>query len=171
MGKKIIGVTTLDCVRANKFVCDMTGKHPNDINVPVIGGHAGVTIMPVFSQDPAAATIDPSKIEGLDKRIQDAGTEVVNAKGGKGSATLGMAYAGARFASSVLSGLAGEPKVECAYVTSNVSELPYFTSKVKFGKKGVEEVLPIGKLNDYEMKRLDEAKKQLKGEIETGLKY
>merc|ERR1719164_319356 len=47
--KKIVGVTTLDCVRANKFVGEMTGVHPNNIEVPVIGGHAGVTIMPVFS--------------------------------------------------------------------------------------------------------------------------
>merc|ERR1711933_38652 len=169
--KKIVGVTTLDCVRANKFVGDMTDKHPKDIDVPVIGGHAGVTIMPVLSQDPIAATIEKSKIEALDKRIQDAGTEVVNAKGGKGSATLSMAYAGARFASSILSGLAGQPKVECAYVMSSITELPYFTSKVRFGKKGVEEVLPLGKLNDYEQKRLDEAKAQLKTEIESGLNY
>merc|ERR1712039_337568 len=163
--------TTLDCVRANKFIADMTGKHPKDIEVPVIGGHAGITIMPVFSQDPIAATVDASKIPDLDKRTQDAGTEVVNAKGGKGSATLSMAYAGARLASSVLSGLAGEPKVECAYVASDITDLPYFTSKVRFGSKGVEEVLPIGKLNDYEQKRLDEAKAQLKTEIESGLNY
>merc|ERR1712084_104642 len=145
--KKIVGVTTLDCVRANKFVGDMTDKHPKDIDVPVIGGHAGVTIMPVLSQDPIAATIETSKIEALDKRIQDAGTEVVNAKGGKGSATLSIAYAGARFGSAVLSGLAGEPKTECAYVMSSVSELPFFTSKVTFGPKGVEKVHPVGELS------------------------
>jgi len=169
--KKIVGVTTLDCVRANKFIADMTGKHPSDIEVPVIGGHAGITIMPVFSQDPIAATVDASKIEALDKRTQDAGTEVVNAKGGKGSATLSMAYAGARLASSILSGLAGEPKTECAYVMSNITDLPYFTSKVVFGRNGVQEVLPIGKLNAYEQKRLDEAMAQLKTEIDTGLNY
>jgi len=168
---KIVGVTTLDCVRANKFVADMTGKHPSDIEIPVIGGHAGITIMPVFSQDPIAATIDPTKLAALDKRTQDAGTEVVNAKNGKGSATLSMAYAGARLASSILSGLAGQPKVECAYVMSNITELPYFTSKVRFGKNGVEEVLPLGPLNAYEQKRLDEAKAQLKTEIDTGLTY
>merc|ERR1711976_1064142 len=156
--KKIVGVTSLDCVRANKFVGEIVGCNPDEVEVPVIGGHAGVTIMPVLSQDPIAATIEKSKIEALDKRIQDAGTEVVNAKGGKGSATLSMAYAGARLASSILSGLAGEPKVECAYVMSDVTELPYFTSKVKFGKKGVDKVLPVGKLNSYEQKRLDEAK-------------
>eukprot|EP00746_Dinoflagellata_sp_MGD_P006295 gnl/MRDRNA2_/MRDRNA2_112271_c0_seq1.p1 gnl/MRDRNA2_/MRDRNA2_112271_c0~~gnl/MRDRNA2_/MRDRNA2_112271_c0_seq1.p1 ORF type:complete len:217 (+),score=52.12 gnl/MRDRNA2_/MRDRNA2_112271_c0_seq1:83-652(+) len=168
---KIVGVTTLDCVRANKFVGDITGKHPADISIPVIGGHAGVTIMPVFSQDKIAATIDPSKIEALDKRTQDAGTEVVNAKNGKGSATLSMAYAGARFASSILSGLAGVPKVECTYVKSDITELPYFTSKVQFGKKGVEKIFPLGKLNAYETKRLEEAKAQLKSEIDSGLAY
>merc|ERR1719217_1671542 len=105
---KIVGVTTLDCVRANKFVGDITGKHPKDVQVPVIGGHAGVTIMPVFSQDPIAATISASKIPDLDKRTQDAGTEVVNAKNGKGSATLSMGYAGARLGSATLSmGYAG----------------------------------------------------------------
>merc|ERR1712232_623194 len=94
--KKIVGVTTLDCVRANKFVSEITGKSTSEIKVPVIGGHAGATIMPVFSQDPVAATIPEGQIPELDKHVQDAGTDVVNAKGGKGSATLSMAYAGAR---------------------------------------------------------------------------
>merc|ERR1739844_662961 len=67
--------------------------------------------------------------------------------------------------------LAGEPKVECAYVMSNITDLPYFTSKVKFGKTGVGAVLPVGELNEYEQKRLEEAKAQLKIEIEAGLNY
>merc|ERR1712211_221922 len=62
---KIVGVTTLDCVRANKFVGDMTGKNPNYIRVPVIGGHAGTTILPVFSQDKTAKAIEASKIPDL----------------------------------------------------------------------------------------------------------
>merc|ERR1712203_1284259 len=48
---KIVGVTTLDCVRANKFVSQATGKPAKEVDVTVVGGHAGVTIMPVFSQD------------------------------------------------------------------------------------------------------------------------
>jgi len=81
--KKIVGVTTLDIVRANKFVGEITGKNPGFINVPVIGGHAGTTILPVFSQDKVARTIEAEKIAALDKRVQDAGTEVVNAKDAK----------------------------------------------------------------------------------------
>merc|ERR1712072_426332 len=55
---KILGVTTLDCVRSNKFVGEATNKNPSFINVSVIGGHAGVPILPVFSQDKTAKTID-----------------------------------------------------------------------------------------------------------------
>merc|ERR1711879_896290 len=170
--KKIVGVTTLDCVRANKFVGEITGADPADIDVPVIGGHAGVTIMPVFSQDKFAKTIPADKINDLDKHVQDAGTDVVNAKNGKGSATLSMAYAGARLGKAVLAGLNGTPTTECAYVMSNVMpELPYFTSKVTFGKNGVEKVHPIGKLNAHETTRLKEACDQLKEEIQSGLNY
>merc|ERR1712050_412316 len=167
--KKIVGITTLDIVRANKFVQELTGK---SAEIPVIGGHAGKTILPVFSQDPAGASISASKIPDLDVRVQDAGTEVVKAKNGKGSATLSMAYSGARLGRAVLSGLAGVPVTECAYVESSVvPELPYFASKVTFGKDGVETVHPIGDLSEHETKRLEELTPILKGEIDDGLEY
>merc|ERR1719310_1622907 len=110
---KIIGVTTLDCVRSNKFVHEITGDPIDGINIPVVCGHAGATILPLFSQDASGKKVPADKLMDLDKRVQDAGTEVVNAKGGKGSATLSMAYAGARFGSAVLQGLAGQEAIEC----------------------------------------------------------
>merc|ERR1712004_898314 len=107
------------------------GKNATFINVPVIGGHAGATILPLFSQDKTAKTIPAEKIPDMDKHVQDAGTDVVNAKNGKGSATLSMAYAGARLGSAVLRGLAGHQAIECAYVKSDiVPNLAYFTQKV-----------------------------------------
>merc|ERR1712110_250394 len=153
---KIVGVTTLDCVRANKFVGDITGKNPNFINVPVIGGHAGTTILPLFSQDKEAKKIEAEKIPDLDKHVQDAGTDVVNAKNGKGSATLSMAYAGARFGSAVLSGLAGRKCIECAYVQSSVVDgMSYFSSKVTLGVNGVMQVHPLGPMTARETARLE----------------
>jgi len=168
---KIVGVTTLDIVRANKFVGTAMGKCPTEVAIPVVGGHAGVTIVPLFSQDPVGATIPADKIEALDKRTQDGGTEVVEAKAGKGSATLAMAYSGARFGKAVLAGLGGQPTTECAYVASTVTDLPYFASKVTFGVRGVETVHPVGATTDYEAQRLAEASKQLAGEIQKGLDF
>merc|ERR1719197_2118430 len=146
--RKIVGITTLDIVRANKFVQELTGR---PASIPVIGGHAGKTILPLFSQDPAGRLIPASQVPDLDVRVQDAGTEVVKAKNGKGSATLSMAYSGARLGRAVLSGLAGNSVTECAYVESSAMEgLPYFASKVTFGKNGVETVHPIGTLSAHE---------------------
>mmetsp|Transcript_50297 Transcript_50297/g.116770 ORF Transcript_50297/g.116770 Transcript_50297/m.116770 type:complete len:417 (-) Transcript_50297:635-1885(-) len=168
---KIVGITTLDVVRANKFVGELTGKNPNFINVPVIGGHAGETILPLFSQDKAGKTIEAEKIPDLDKHVQDAGTDVVNAKNGKGSATLSMAYAGARLGKNIIAGLSGRKRTECAYVASTVTDLPYFAQKVMFGEGGVVKVFPLGELSEHETKRLEALKVTLKGEIETGMKY
>ena len=88
--------------------------------------------------------------------MQNAGTVVVAAKAGKGSATLSMGFAGARLGSAALAGLAGTPTTECAYVASNVTELPYFASKVTFGEKGVETVHPLGDLSPHEQARSPE---------------
>merc|ERR1711920_325859 len=170
--KKIVGVTTLDVVRANKFVAEKTGSDPDDVEVPVVGGHAGVTILPLFSQDKFGATIPAEEIPALDKHVQDAGTDVVNAKNGKGSATLSMAYAGARLGKAVLAGLEGVPTTECAYVMSSVRpEVPYFASKVTFGKEGIETVREIGNLSAHEEKRLKEMLPTLKGEVDDGIAY
>merc|ERR1712087_550524 len=146
---KIAGVTSLDILRANKFVHEATGDDITGIDIPIVGGHAGTTILPLFSQDKAGCKIAADQIPDLDKKVQDAGTVVVAAKGGKGSATLSMAYAAARFAKAVLTGLSGQDTVECAYVESTVTEMPYFASKVTFGKEGVKTVHPLGTLNPY----------------------
>ena len=67
-------------------------------------------------------------------RIQNAGTEVVNAKAGAGSATLSMAYAGARFVNNLLRAMNGEEGItECAMVSSDVAGTGYFALQVMFG--------------------------------------
>merc|ERR1712244_213097 len=48
--KKIFGVTTLDVVRSNAFIGNLKNIDPTKVNCPVVGGHAGVTIMPLISQ-------------------------------------------------------------------------------------------------------------------------
>jgi malate dehydrogenase len=49
---RLFGVTTLDVVRASKFAADALSSDadPTSIKVPVIGGHSGATILPLYSQ-------------------------------------------------------------------------------------------------------------------------
>jgi malate dehydrogenase len=96
--KRLFGVTTLDVVRAETFVAEIIGeKNPQKLNIPVIGGHSGETIVPLFSQAKPAVNIPADKLADLVKRVQFGGDEVVKAKDGLGSATLSMAYAGYRY--------------------------------------------------------------------------
>ena len=108
----------------------------------------------------------------LTDRIQNAGTEVVEAKAGAGSATLSMAYAAARMAESVLRGLDGEDGVyECAYVASSVTELPYFASKVRLGRGGVAEVFPVGTVSAAEAKGVADLIPVLRKNIDAGVEF
>lgn len=169
--KRLLGVTTLDVVRANTFVAEAKGLDVHDVDVPVVGGHAGITILPLLSQTTPTVEFTKEEIEKLTVRIQNAGTEVVEAKAGAGSATLSMAYAAARFAESCLRGLDGEEVYECAYVESTVTDLPYFSSKVKLGPAGAEEIFPVGKVTEYEAECLEKLKPELMGSIEKGIAF
>lgn len=90
-------------LRSETFVSELKGLNVSRTSVPVIGGHSGVTILPLLSQVQYAEWKE-EEIAPLTKRIQNAGTEVVEAKAGGGSATLSMAQA-ARFARSLVKGL------------------------------------------------------------------
>ena len=107
-------MTTLDVVRASTFLAEVNGdvSAAPTVTVPVLGGHSGVTILPILSQatPSLSANLAQTDVEALTKRIQFGGDEVVKAKDGAGSATLSMAYAGAEFASKILSALKGSGK-------------------------------------------------------------
>lgn len=67
--QRLFGVTTLDVVRANTFVADNQKFDVSKTNVPVIGGHAGTTILPLLS-NVAGANFSEEDIAALTHRIQ-----------------------------------------------------------------------------------------------------
>jgi malate dehydrogenase len=142
--RRIFGVTTLDVVRAARFVSGIVGTNPVDTPITVIGGHSGATIVPLLSQSPFGKGISGEAYEKVVKRIQYGGDEVVQAKDGAGSATLSMAYAGAKFTNALLRGLAGEKEVVTpTFVKSPLfadQGIDYFSSNVELGVS--REVLP-----------------------------
>lgn len=68
--KKLAGVTTLDVCRANTFVANSQGWDPKDVDVTVIGGHAGITILPLFSRVNGAKFTD-EELEALTVRTRE----------------------------------------------------------------------------------------------------
>ena len=169
--RRLFGVTTLDVVRARTFYAGATGADVKTVEVPVVGGHAGVTILPLFSQATPFKDLGDA-LGPLTSRTQDGGTEVVTAKAGKGSATLSMAYAGALFADACLRGLNGEAGVvECTFVESSVTAAPFFASKVRLGPQGVDEVLGLGNLSAFEQEGLEKLLPELNESIAKGVDF
>lgn len=168
---RLFGVTTLDIIRSNTFVAELKDKKPQELEVPVIGGHSGVTILPLLSQIPGVSFSD-AEIDSLTKRIQNAGTEVVEAKAGGGSATLSMGQAAARFGLSLVRAMQGESNVvECTYTEGDGKYARFFAQPVVLGKNGVEKRLDIGSLSAYEEKALNGMLDVLKADIALGEKF
>lgn len=151
--KRLFGVTTLDVVRASRFVSEIKGTDPAAENITVVGGHSGVTIVPLISQS-GHSDIKGQKLDDLVNRIQFGGDEVVKAKDGAGSATLSMAMAGARFAESLLKASQGEKGViEPTFVDSPLYKdqgVEFFASNVELGPDGVQTIYPVGRLTAHE---------------------
>uniref|UniRef100_A0A3B3RAR9 Malate dehydrogenase n=1 Tax=Paramormyrops kingsleyae TaxID=1676925 RepID=A0A3B3RAR9_9TELE len=155
--KRVFGVTTLDIVRANTFMAELTGLDPAQVNVPVVGGHVGKTIVPLVSQCTPKVEFSADTLATLMGRIQEAGTEVVKAKSGAGSATLCVAYAEARFG-----------VVECAIVSSEEGECKFFSTPLLLSRHRVERNPGLGKLSAFEQKLVAEALGGLKASIKKG---
>ncbi|PPQ98687.1 hypothetical protein CVT24_003314 [Panaeolus cyanescens] len=187
--KRLFGVTTLDVVRASTFVSEIIGdlSLAPKVVVPVVGGHSGVTIVPLLSQSshPLPSSLSEDSHAALVHRIQFGGDEVVKAKDGAGSATLSMAYAGAEFAAKVIRAIQGEKGIVAPSYVSLESdaegaaaltkelgqELAYFSSNVELGVDGVAKLHPLGKLTEGEQALVKAAIPELVKNIETGVKF
>ncbi|WP_413699993.1 malate dehydrogenase [Psychromonas sp. KJ10-10] len=168
---KLFGITTLDVIRAEEFIADKKGLKAEDLKVNVIGGHSGTTILPLLSQ---VQNVDFTEQEVIDltDRIQNAGTEVVNAKAGGGSATLSMARAAALFGVNLVHALSGKQGiVQNAYVEGGNAISPFFTQPLLLGLNGVERVLPVGDLSPFEEQKQKEMLDVLHSDIQLGIDF
>ncbi|WP_370558921.1 malate dehydrogenase [Edwardsiella tarda] len=165
---KLFGVTTLDIIRSNTFVGELKNLDPATLDIPVIGGHSGVTILPLLSQIPGVSLTE-QEVADLTKRIQNAGTEVVEAKAGGGSATLAMGQAAARFALSLVRAMQGDENVvECGYVESEGEYARFFAQPLLLGKDGLVQRLSIGTLSAFEQHALESMLDVLRKDIALG---
>lgn len=198
---RLFGVTTLDVVRASTFAAHALGNgaSPRDFKVPVIGGHSGATILPLYSQAEPPVNLSEEALAGVINRkymsnlppkktiltgqigVQFGGDEIVKSKQGAGSATTCMAYAGFRFVKAILEAKNGQSVIEEAYVylpgISGGKEIAtklgvdFFAVKIELGKAGALKALPIGKISDNEARLLGVAIDDLKKNIATGLAF
>jgi len=181
---RLFGVTSLDVVRAQTFVSEVVGESdPRKFTIPVIGGHSGDTIVPLFSQAQPTAAIPSDKLAALVHRVQYGGDEVVQAKDGAGSATLSMAFAGYRFAEAVIKAFKGEtgiveptyvylPGVDGGEEIRKATGVDFFAVPVELGPNGAKKAInPLSSITEDEKTLLAAAIKGLGGNIAKGVEF
>ncbi|KAH8270131.1 hypothetical protein KR018_004305 [Drosophila ironensis] len=169
--RRLFGVTTLDLVRARTFLGQIMKVNPLKVDIPVIGGHTGTTILPILSKCKPELKCDEDERLAVIHRIQEAGTEVVKAKAGLGSATLSMAYSANLFVSSLIRGIVcnGEELVEeYAYVQTEDGPTEFFSTRLALGPQGVKENFGLPDMEDDEKLALKCMLPELKKNIKQG---
>ncbi|ODV94614.1 hypothetical protein PACTADRAFT_44288 [Pachysolen tannophilus NRRL Y-2460] len=188
--RKLFGVTTLDLVRAETFLSYELNYPVEDIRgkITVVGGHSGDTIVPLIHINTeiskiVSSKLSPERLENFIHRVQYGGDEVVQAKSGKGSATLSMAYAGYRFTETILNAITGKENkaLEPAYIylpgvpggeeLSRKLGVEYFAVPIEFDNKGEAKRIIFNNnfiSKNYEAQMIEIAKKSLTKSIVQG---
>lgn len=198
--RKLFGVTALDHVRSNTFLSELIeGTLPNHYDIPVVGGHSGHSIVPLFSQSKGNVSLnilnDENILDTLIHRVQYGGDEVVEAKQGKGSATLSMAYAANKFFNILLNGYLNLKQTEISsYIylddslpgvtelkkdlktlldTKNVKVPQYLATPMIYGPDGVQQVdyAWVKKMNHKEQEMFIFAIDFINQNIEKGVSF
>jgi len=152
---KLFGLNELDVMRARRFVFDLTRVNPNEIDVPIIGGHSEKTIFPVLNSVKNLKTgkkidlTDDQKIS-LYHDIRNAGDKVLQAYDSKGTSVYSTAFSVFRMVEKMTKCDNSIPNY--AYVEHglvSIKGLPrYFSCPIKFDKNGWSEINGLENLLD-----------------------
>ncbi|MGQ7168199.1 lactate/malate family dehydrogenase, partial [Escherichia sp. R-CC3] len=168
---KLFGVTTLDIIRSNTFVAELKGKQPGEVEVPVIGGHSGVTILPLLSQVPGVSFTE-QEVADQTKTCSC----LAHRQGCRPATGFRFNHLSTRvldtFGLSLVRALQGEQGVvECAYVEGDGQYARFFSQPLLLGKNGVEERKSIGTLSAFEQNALEGMLDTLKKDIALGEEF
>ncbi|KAF9327654.1 hypothetical protein BGZ91_001365 [Linnemannia elongata] len=180
------GMTRDDLFKVNagivRDLAEACAKHCPKAFILVISNPVNSTVPIVCEVFKKAGVFDPRKVFGV-TTLDVVRDEVVKAKDGAGSATLSMAYAGARFTTSLLEASVRGKRglVESTYIhlkgnagaewNARTTGLEYFAQDVELGPEGVANVLALPDLSAEEKALVKIAIGELKGNITKGVDF
>ncbi|XP_060530197.1 malate dehydrogenase, mitochondrial-like [Cylas formicarius] len=138
--RKIVGLSSIQCMRANYYTALVTGQDCSEVRCPIIGGVADDSVVAVVS------AARPARVHSQHhKTIQDllskSERELVKSYRQNQIVCLASALAVSRFIDSLSKALNGASNcVECAFIrqTGHIGQfLPYMTSIVRLGRHGI----------------------------------
>lgn len=75
--ERLFGVCQIDQMRAQRFYAETIGQEPKRTYVPVVGGHAEATTVPLFSKARPNVPLTEDETKELIQRVRTAGKKVL----------------------------------------------------------------------------------------------
>ncbi|XP_030745579.1 malate dehydrogenase, mitochondrial-like [Sitophilus oryzae] len=168
--RKIIGISSVACMRSNSFIGLISGQDSSQVRCPVVGGASKGCVVACISQT-KPEQVHPQHHKIIQDSIAISEDEVLKAYHNRGTSCLAAALAISRFVNCQLKALNGETNcVDCAFVkqTGHIGQfLPYMTSIVRLGRHGLLSA-HMPKINGYEAHCLKRAALYIKDYIKLG---
>lgn len=78
--ERLFGVCQIDQMRAERFYAEAIGQEPRKTYVPVVGGHADNTTVPLFSKARPNVPLTKEETRTLIQLVRDAGKRVIQVR-------------------------------------------------------------------------------------------
>ncbi|XP_052754730.1 malate dehydrogenase-like [Galleria mellonella] len=172
--RRVLGVNSINTMRANQLFSAITGSDPGTSTMPVVCGTGRCTRVPVFSAV-KAGNFPQSQVDCLTRLVREADDIICKVKNNNEQGHLSIGFSTARFVLNIMKGLFEKPTfIDSALVEQEDPEkcynMQYCATPVTVGKGGiVEYAVPI--LNESETKLLEESKCDLEDMLNLGRCY
>ncbi|CAH0407092.1 unnamed protein product [Chilo suppressalis] len=172
--RRVIGVNSINAMRANQLFCSITGSDPASTNTPVVGGTGRCTRVPVFSAA-KAGNFPKTQVECLTRLVREADDIICKVKSNNEQGHLSVGFATARCVVNIMKGLFEKPMfLDSALVHQADPEKCYglkmCATPLTMGKGGIVEYA-VPTLNEFETKTLEDSKCDLQDMLNLGRSY
>jgi len=173
--KRLIGLNELDAMRSQRFIADLKGLCPDDVNVPFLGGHSEKTITPILSKitdkrSGKAITLTEEERKKIFDDIRFAGDRILAAYDNRGTAVLSTAYSVFRLTQALYTDKYAADETFYAYTEHGqmTDAVPRFlTVPVQYNNGSVSRFMPI---DDLVSSLSDDCRKTLFEEVQRNIK-
>ncbi|XP_004926803.3 malate dehydrogenase [Bombyx mori] len=172
--RRVLGVNSVNAMRANQLFSAMTGTDPAARTTPVVCGTGRCTRVPVFSAG-KAGNVPRSQVECLTRLIREADDIICKVKSNNGQGHLSIGFSTARFVVNIMKGLFQKPTfIDSALVEQRdpgkCYNMAVCATPVTIGKGGIVEYV-VPQLNEAETKLLEDSKCDLEDMLNLGRCY
>ncbi|XP_063630803.1 uncharacterized protein LOC134802032 isoform X2 [Cydia splendana] len=176
--RRVLGVNSINAMRANQLYASMMGDDPSKSSVAVVGGCGRCTRVPVFSTakpNPFDCNVPKKTLNCLSRLVRDADDIICRVKSNNEQGHLSIGFSTGRFVLNIMKGMFETPTtLDSALVEQSDPEkcygMPVCATPVTVGRFGVEQYT-IPELSEDEQQLLTEAKCDLEDMLNLGRCY